>query len=793
MAAHWTTIASRTLIAAGVACSWSAAARAEVAEQVLDRVAVFNRGTALEMRFDLPPSKRTPDFLNYDLDELTGLSSCQLNGTRGLYCVDGREVRRWQDPEAGGPGALEFSCANEALPFRTSRSDICTALAVAQNGDVWVAGRRNSASILVRLQAKVGGNCPVGSQSLKPVDTERYCFTPYPLERPVILKVVLVEGEEAAGFDRGTGTAASGVLTLDVRNVISYYSDEDPRQAPVDLVSKADWLLDTKELLQDLALLQTPNGATSGDTVDNRLLVTTSLGKVLARQTDQGVLPVTEWVFDVPTQRVASASALCPALAPATARYGIATSAKTGRIYVTDRSFCQVLALEPSDRSAGSPGIQFGGLVNVADERVASASAACPADAPAAARYGIAASTKTGRVYVTDRSFCQVLALEPSDPNPASPGIQFAGLDNVDDVAGGRFYPDLTLSTANKTAPAGYTGDLDAVTGEYPPDGATVAPGIVVDLGDCKVNCDVIVTETQTATTTRRTLVYFSRVQLNSDQSRVVVFQIKNLADCRYRLKRDSADPVCAAYRSAVVNVPGRPQVPSEQYLNVTGMLPAEITDQFTGANALPPLYISPQYRARLDQDYYFDALLVVPEPGVVFKETFDADFDVGGLLGYTEPVRNYRCDPALLPSPPSLTDLLRFDVVTKASEQWRSPGAPTTDGLGHVDTIINTGCGSTRGSISTTSLFSYGLEVAYNPGMIAGDDQDDVYARLVLKLFADLAVVQTEFACAANRDQAGSHPIMDCSSLNNSLSVTRDKLTKCIDATLQPKTTLID
>jgi hypothetical protein len=130
---------------------------------------------------------------------------------------------------------------------------------------------------------------------------------------------------------------------------------------------------------------------------------------------------------------------------------------------------------------------------------------------------------------------------------------------------------------------------------------------------------------------------------------------------------------------------------------------------------------------------------------------------------------------------------------------------------LDYVDTIINSGCGTTRVRGGTFSVFSYGLEVAHNPGIDAsgqlydpivgpggalapnGNDDDDVYARLVRKLFDDLGVFQKQIACGSNVDVPGSLPLPSCGGLNGSYDNTLDKLGKCLLATQQPKTSALD
>jgi hypothetical protein len=733
--------AIRAAAAVVVACSGGGAwaqSGTQVVQQVLDRVAVFNGGTALEMNFEREPYREATatepavvlDFFNYNLAESSRLGNCRLNGSRGLYCVDGQSVRRWQDPADGGSGQVEFSCANEALRLDRNRTDICTALAVSQGGDVWVAGRRKSASVLIRLRQKLNGSCrDAAEQSLSPAASERYCFLEYTTsERPLISRLLVIEGEEGDVFDRGNGVPADGVLALDVRDVVTYYSMV-PKATPVDLVTRSGWLLvNNKEVLQDLALLQTANG----DTIENRVLVTTSNGRVLSRRTDAGGPWMTDQVFDVPFERVPG-SPTCPAAAAAPVGYGVTVSAKTGRVYVTDRSYCQVLALDPFDANDSVSGIQFGGLVNVKDTS------------------------------------------ESGDP-------------------------DLTLSTSNFSVPSRYTGDPVNITGEYPPDGATVAPGILVNLKECIGTCKVI-------SSAGADLLTLTAVQLSSTQSSIVLFQIRNIPDCRYRLDENPDDELCADYRDAVVGPAGDP---GQQYLDVARMLPPEVKAQFQSTNALPPglppLLISPQYRGQADKGYLFGAVFAIPEPGVVFKETFEADFDVAGLTG-----GELGCEVTDHPDRTVLGDLLRWDVVTRVSERYIAPGGPNglaatvldplpvPNKLRYVDTIVNSGCGTTKTKIGSFSLIAYDLEIAHNP--TAGDDQDDVFARLVVKLFEDLQLTQVQLACPSGEDRAAtstlpaSDPLTDsqCASLNSVLLNAQDKLNKCVAATRQPKTSAVD
>jgi hypothetical protein len=743
----------------------------EINQQVLQGVGAFNASSALDMLFDASAAERATlgrDFEKFDISRFATLRSCQRNATRGLYCLDGPFVRRWTDPEIGGASQDEFRCDNAQL--KLSGTDFCTALAVAQNGDVWIAGRRKGASVLIRLREKSNG-LPTGScvgVVNKPLlgSTDRYCYQEFGIARPLLSKLVVIDGDEATGFDRGAGPqpdGVRGVLGLDIRNAVTY-SSLNPSEAPIDLVTKSQWLLLQKETLQDLTLLQTESN-NPADPINNHLLVTTSLGRVLRYQTDQGASsPRVGDVFDVLDDGADSGAALCT-------------------------------------------------LAGTVD------------------RFGIAASNKTGRVYVSNRNRCQVVALEPATD------IRIGGLVHVDETPSG---DDLTLST---------TAVVDSTTVAYPPDGVTVAPGIAVNFDECravdetqdgKAGCTVIAL--QNGTSTPKTILRFTNVERPAGAvgpAGGTVFQIDNIPDCRYRLYYaslyDVPDPVCNAFDPSEIIVPvagtDRPDLPGNQFLNIRAMFPPEVADQFTGDNALKgPILISPQYRARRygspenpdPRDMLFGAIVVVPDPDLVLVNTYDAYFSVGELLnGVDEGPERCEPPPASPPAPPpTLGRLLAFDVVTRASETYIAPG-----GIGgpadfdYVDTIVNTGCGSTRKSGGSFSVISYGLEIAHNPGEDAqgwlydpiegppetlggpptlspnpdADDDDDVYARLVRKLFDDLGVFQKQIACRSNVDAPGSLPLPSCGVINASYDNTLDKLGKCIDATRQPKTSAVD
>ena len=159
---------------------------------------------------------------------------------------------------------------------------------------------------------------------------------------------------------------------------------------------------------------------------------------------------------------------------------------------------------------------------------------------------------------------------------------------------------------------------------------------------------------------------------------------------------------------------------PSALVLNVTPLLPSDVTDAFddSGAppNGLPRLLVSRQYRAQSRNNFLFDALFVMPAPGVQFAGVFGGEYDVPALEGGA-PNSSLGCVPVIDPPtrnpsvplgvPPALADLLKWDVTTAVSETWISVNDT------YIDSLSNTGCGSVKGDYSRLSLLPYNMEIS--------------------------------------------------------------------------------
>lgn len=396
-------------------------------------------------------------------------------------------------------------------------------------------------------------------------------------------------------------------------------------------------------------------------------------------------------------------------------------------------------------------------VFNIAAERIAG-SAIC---STAEAHYGLRRSATSTTLYLSDSNYCQVVALMPDAP-------AFTRLVNVQSEGA-----DLVLRTADGPE-------------IYPLSGLTVAPGISFLLADCRISCGLVNGEDGASAAT------LTSVRLTSyDNSGATIFQIRGIPDCRY-----ATLPECATTPGVIVNPDGGcagPCPAAAQSLNVTPLLPPDVVNAFaasglTASGTLPQLLVSPQYRGRADRDYVFEAFFVMPNPAVRYIDTFEGEFDIPLL---ENSVGSLGC--TVYPG----KRLIEWDVITIVSELFRSTGGK------YIDSIANTGCGSTRLGTGRLSLVPYDLEVSpdtyaptlASPTPVYTAGNDAVFARLLQRLYAELGYVQREYACKTADPAPGTGllsaiaPIgADCGSLDSIWANGLVKLDKCIEAAFQPK-----
>jgi len=416
--------------------------------------------------------------------------------------------------------------------------------------------------------------------------------------------------------------------------------------------------------------------------------------------------------------------------------------------------------------------------------------------------YGIRTSFKTGRVYVSDSNARAVRALVPA---AADTGYQLIPL----------------------------TPDTNGILYTTPtaPEGLTVAPGNSVDLSTCTgtdpitgkpVKCTVI-----PGATGQPPSVTFDQVKLAGENppTGVTVYQIRGLIDCRYAPVDCSnllgVPPIGTApfdkneYVEGLIGAgiiipldPSKPSLaknryrPAAQLLNVTPMLPEDVTSLFSESGGLPDLQISRTYRAQLGTDparpFRFDALFYKTAKGQVFVDTLFTDVEVNQLSSTTLGCRD---NDSSTPEP-SITfeTLLKFDVVTRVSEKNRSVSdffrAAQND---YRDTIINDGCGGSRGQAPELSLVPINLQIApdtYGPQSTSNtqsvtENNDAVFARLVESLYDDLNRSRAQLACT-RFDGGASPPVgsVECNDLASKWSTGKTLLNSCVSSAFSGQST---
>lgn len=654
-------------------------AQAQTTRQTLDRVAAFSSNAVIEMTFN--DANRARDFIDLGIAG-SRFTDCKLTATDGLFCLDGKILRHWRN--TGDPQTFvdELSCDDPALGLDSKKSNTCTAMTVDLTGAIWLAGKNANSHSLIKVIAR-GLACPDNSWVV--LAGGSYCAKPMYTGRPLLVDIGVVDGELGFRFKPCPSCATqSGVLGLEERKTAVFFPDPKPSgsSAPIVLASGKEWGLIGNEQLLSGALLQLPQGSVVG----NFVLATTTRGRVLAKQTDQPGA-VFE-AFDITAAR-SPTSAQCDA---GTQQYGVRTSTKSGTVYLTDRNYCQVLAL------------------------------------------------------VADATPFTRLVLAPTTP---------------------------ALATTDAFA-------------TVPPIGPTLAPGISVDLQNCSESCPLL------SNTTGVTAASLVGIKLAAgSKSGITLFQIKGIPDCRYANEPGfsaSLKTLCDSTAGVIID-PDQVGIPAAQRLNVTPLLPKEVTQLFDNSGVppkgLPPLLISRQYRAQSRTNFVFDAFFVVSEAGVRFTDTFVVEFDVPVLEDVPESL-------GCLPVP---GDLRAWDVMTTVSETYK-----TLDGQ-HVDMLTNIGCRNpTKTSGDRLSLLPYNLEITPDtyastsvstvPVVTFGNDA--IFARLVQSLYADLDYVRRELACKQVDPIAngGSAPIAAsvCGLLADTWSNGKQKLDKCIDAAFQPK-----
>ena len=670
------------------------AAAAEDTQQVLDRVYTYTAGSVLNMAFG--NASRPPDFTKLGVSA-SGISACTLTSVDGLFCLDGQNLKRV------GQSAGAQSGKHHTAQLHRSRAGVrhrpvavCTGMTVDESGAIWLSGKKRLPNnwpprpwwipeqtwialqtwfkpySLVKVTKNLG-SCPGGAS--KTLAGGAYCAAEKYSGRYLVTQLSPAE----VGGNPGV------VGVEDFRNLLFF---AEGGTEPVTLSGGWNSGLKFGEVFDDVTVLKHAG--------QSFVVATTNSGRVLAKNaTSNGAL---FQVFNIATDRA-------PGLA----------------------------------KCSNSQG-----------------------------KFGVRASPTASIIFVTDRAYCQAMALVPN-----SSGTGFTGFVHLkwNDLG---VVKDLTLKTKD-------------ATGTFPVIGLTVAPGIGFDFA----NCEVGETCTMVNGPDGNPAAKLSNVQVVQGSTAATVFQVKDLPDCRYAFKDGFTQRALCASRAGVVvnpysevpvtvypdgtNNSGLP--PSALVLNVTPLLPSDVTDLFDGSgappNGLPRLLVSRQYRAQSRNNFLFDAIFVKPAAGVQFAGVFSAEYDVPALEGGL-PNSSLGCVPVIDPPtrnpsvplgvPPALADLLKWDVTTAVSETWISVNNT------FIDSMSNTGCGSVKGDYSRLSLLPYNMEISPDTywrtrasstaSLTTGNDA--VFIRLADSLVDDLKDAYYGLACTNVDNPGGQPPLSD-------------------------------
>ena len=377
--------------------------------------------------------------------------------------------------------------------------------------------------------------------------------------------------------------------------------------------------------------------------------------------------------------------------------------------------------------------------------------------ASVAKQFGVRASETSGRVFVTNRNYCLAYVLTPL-PGSAGYRLPIAGMF-------------LTMST----------------TGTYPPDGLAVAPGVAINVAQCTGGtladlggCDLL---GDSGDTNDYPAVRMYAVELEPNSpTNLRVFKVEGIPDCRYILKQIPltslpADHPCRL-PGVVVNDPkvtdGTQNFPQRQYLNVTPMLPTNVTEVFDASGKKPPglpkMLIQPRYRAQAINGYTSRRCLASP--------TRTSASARRSRSNSTSAISTWRDSPSAAAlhqtvTPTSRTAALqsvghRDRGVRAVRERRRAEGnrqehdehLRATVPAEHVDTMINKGCYNPTPKAGTRwSMYSYNMELAEDRpvkssqyGPVTGFEYSKAVkylGNLLLSLHTELGAAQDKLACA--------------------------------------------
>ena len=221
-----------------------------------------------------------------------------------------------------------------------------------------------------------------------------------------------------------------------------------------------------------------------------------------------------------------------------------------------------------------------------------------------------------------------------------------------------------------------------------------MAPGVAINVAQCTGGtladlggCDLL-GDSDDGNNYAAVRMYAVELEPNSPTN-LRVFKVEGIPDCRYILKQIPLNSLPADHPcrlpGVVVNDPkvtdGTQNFPQRQYLNVTPMLPTNVTEVFDASGkkplGLPKMLIQPRYRAQAINGYTFQALFGVADPDIRFRKTFTVEFDISdfNLAGFALGCGVHQTVTPDHPNGP--LPFNQWDIGTVVSERYASVGGP--------------------------------------------------------------------------------------------------------------------
>lgn len=298
--------------------------------QTLDQVKVFGGSDVLKMPFN-DPYRESDQSLSTGISWPAGFVACKQTSAAGLICLTQDEwIVNWPDPSSPTSIPRLFSCNDIAKLLDDRAPNTCTGLTADESGTIWLAGKnKGKTHSLVKVTAGVCDPITPDRQNIVGVGGT-FCGETWDTGRPLLLDVTRVEGEQAKRVNFFSDGEV--VIGLEQRLNAVIFSATNSFTFIEIPGGRSGWNLDRKEELQSIALLQSeyPTG-----TFRNYVLVTTSNGKVKAKDVDNLAAPAVEL-------RVEDNTSCTGTLAP---QYAVRASPKGEIIYLTNRNCFRTVAL----------------------------------------------------------------------------------------------------------------------------------------------------------------------------------------------------------------------------------------------------------------------------------------------------------------------------------------------------------------------------------------------------------------------------------------------------------------